>query len=181
MPNCSFIDFISFAVTESSDTKKYVSTTKLSSTTTNLVVDNRPENIKNIDISLDPTKVEEREQKKKESMQNYEETFGSLDTNGSYAAMFELLWYSQMPCFDVKGLTSSSKDELSFLKRCYWKQKRINCATIFQQRPTDRGMCCAFNMEKAEDTFKKSKYTEAISKRQARDAMDSFEVSDPPS
>ena len=157
-----------------------ISTTELSTITTKLAVDKRPENIKNIDISLDPTKVEEREQKKKQSIQNYEESFGSLDTDGSYVALFELLWYSQMPCFDVKGLTSTSKDELSFLKRCYWKQKRINCNAIFQQRPTDRGMCCAFNMQNAENTFKKSKYTDAISKRQEKDAIDAFEDPKPP-
>ena len=89
--------------------------------------------------------------------------------------MFELLWYSQMPCFDVKGLTSEAKNEISFLKRCYWKERRVNCTAIFQQRPTDQGMCCTFNMKKAEEVLKQSKYTDAISVRQSEDAMNAFE------
>ena len=93
----------------------------------------------------------------------------------SYFAMFELLWYSQMPCFDVKGLTSEAKNEISFLKRCYWKERRVNCTAIFQQRPTDQGMCCTFNMKKAEEVLKQSKYTDAISVRQSEDAMNAFE------
>jgi len=144
------------------------------------VVDSRPEHIKKIGISLDPTKIEERERNKNESIEKYENTFGSLDSDGSYAALFELLWYSQMPCFDVKGLTSEAKDELSFLKRCYWKGHRINCNAIFQQHPTDRGMCCAFNKKEAEDVFKMSKYRDAISAMQTKDANDAFESNELP-
>ena len=72
--------------------------------------DARPENIQKLDVSIDPTKVEEREKRTNESIQNYEETFGSLDMDKSYIHLFELLWYSQMPCFDVRGLTSESMD-----------------------------------------------------------------------
>ena len=82
--------------------------------------------VETIDVSIDPSKVEEREMKTKESIENYEESFGSLDMDKSYEAMFELLWYSQMPCFDVKGLTSQAKDQISFLKRCFWKNNPIN-------------------------------------------------------
>ena len=142
--------------------------------------DTRPENIQNLDVSLDPTKAEERQRKTNESIQRYEKEFGSLDVEKSYMAMFELLWYSQMPCFDVKGLTSKAKDELSFLKRCFWKNKRISCNAIFDQRPTDQGICCSFNMEKADEVLKKSKYTDAIGARQSEDSKFAFEESDPP-
>ena len=98
----------------------------------------------------------------------------------SYEALFELLWYSQMPCFDVRGLTSEAKDEISFLKRCFWKNNPINCSAIFQQRPTDQGMCCTFNMEKADEILKSSKYTEVISKRQVEDAENAFEPAEIP-
>ena len=136
--------------------------------------------IETIDVSIDPTKVEERALKTKESIEKYDESFGSLDMDKSYEAMFELLWYSQMPCFDVKGLTSQAKDQISFLKRCFWKNNPINCTAIFQQRPTNQGMCCTFNMEKADEILKKSKYTEAISKRQFDDAHNAFDLAEAP-
>ena len=136
--------------------------------------------VETIDVSIDPTKIEEREKKTKESIENYEESFGSLDMDKSYEALFELLWYSQMPCFDVKGLTSEAKDEISFLKRCFWKENPINCTAIFQQRPTDQGMCCTFNMEKANKILKDSKYTKAISFRQDDDARNAFERAEIP-
>ena len=136
--------------------------------------------IETIDVSIDPTKTEERAMKTKESIENYEESFGSLDMDKSYEALFELLWYSQMPCFDVKGLTSEAKDQISFLKRCFWKNSPINCTSIFQQRPTDQGMCCSFNMERADDILKNSKYTESISERQHDDAQNAFEPSELP-
>ena len=85
-----------------------------------------------------------------------------------------------MPCFDVKGLTSKAKDELSFIKRCYWKENPINCTAIFQQRPTDQGMCCSFNMRKAEAVLKESKYTQAISNRQSEDAKNAFDSNELP-
>ena len=91
-----------------------------------------------------------------------------------YEAYFELLWYGQLPCTDVKGLTSGFKDELSFLKKCYWKGLEISCNSIFQKQPTDKGMCCSFNMEKAEKLFKPSRYTKTISERQTRDALSGF-------
>ena len=142
--------------------------------------DARPENIKNIEVSMDPTKKAERQKRSNEALQRYEETFGSLDMDKSYNALFELLWYSQMPCFDLKGLTSKAKDELSFLKKCFWKENPINCNAIFQQRPTDEGICCSFNMNKADQILKKSRYTEAISARQSRDAESAFETNHPP-
>ena len=98
----------------------------------------------------------------------------------SYEPMFELLWYSQMPCIDIKGITSEQKDELSFVKRCYWKNQPISCNAIFQKRPTDRGMCCSFNMKKAENILKESKYAYAISSRQKDEMENGFEISEVP-
>jgi hypothetical protein len=34
-----------------------------------------------------------------------------MDMENSYPAMFELLWYSQMPCYDVEGVTSNKNNE----------------------------------------------------------------------
>ena len=135
-----------------------------------------PEHIKNIDVLMNPKERNERQRLKNESMLRYDEQFGSLDMDKSYNALFELLWYSQMPCFDVKDLTSKAKDELSFLKRCFWKERLISCHEIFEQRPTDQGMCCSFNMKKADQVLKTGRYTEAISARQSRDTESAFET-----
>jgi Amiloride-sensitive sodium channel len=34
----------------------------------------------------------------------------------------------------------------SLLKYCTWKGKPVPCGSIFKTIPTDRGMCCAFNL-----------------------------------
>ena len=82
---------------------------------------------------------------------------------------------------DNVGIASQEKDELSFIKRCYWKDSPINCTSIFQKRPTDKGMCCSFNMEKVERALKESRYKHAISQRQSDDDKNAFEISKKPS
>ena len=139
-----------------------------------------PQNIEKFDLFLNPDKQKERKTQVDESMAAYDKKFGSLDLEKSYKPLFELLWYSQMPCIDVKGITSEELDELSFLKRCYWKNVPISCSAIFQKRPTDRGMCCSFNMKKAETILKGSKYTDAISSTQAKEEANGFENTELP-
>ena len=148
---------------------------------TNISVSTEPQNIKKLSLSLDPDKKDERAQLVKEAMAAYDENFGSLDMEKSYLPLFQLLWYSQMPCVDVREITSNRKDELSFLKRCYWKNNPISCNAIFQKRPTDRGMCCSFNMEKAEHILKNSSYTKAISLGQGEEKVGGFETEKLPS
>ena len=135
-------------------------------------------NIAKLDLSLDPTKDHERMKLVKKEIDKYEASFGSLDYDKSYSALFEMLWYSQMPCFDIKGLTSQLKDELSFLKRCYWKETQISCNQIFQKRPTEKGMCCSFNMKMLDEVLKDSRYKESITTRQSADVLNGFEQSE---
>ena len=137
-------------------------------------------NIQKLDMSLDPGKEKEREQETRKAIRAYQDTFGSLDLKKSYPALFELLWYGHMPCTDVKGLTSKTKDELSFIKRCFWKNKLTSCNAIFQKRPTDQGTCCSFNIEKAENILKDSNYKNAISLRQSEEAKMGFEADEKP-
>ena len=54
-------------------------------------------------MSLDPTKEDDRLQATKQEIKTYDDNFASLDYEKSFSALFELLWYAQMPCFDVKG------------------------------------------------------------------------------
>ena len=140
----------------------------------------KPYNLQKLDISLDPSKKHERIKKVEESMQLYRERYGSFEIDKAYQSMFNLLWYSQLPCNDVLGMTSSIKDELSFIKHCYWKKKPISCNAIFQKQPTDAGMCCSFNVEKAEHMLRKSQYTAAIATRQRYDSQHGFVTSQKP-
>ena len=132
-------------------------------------------NIQKLNLVLDPSKAKEREKKIAEAKKRYHQNFGFLDMEKAYHNLFEILWYSQLPCFDVKNITSENRDDMSLVKRCYWKNQRVSCSSIFFARPTDRGMCCTFNMEKAENIFRKSKYTSALSEMQNHDRKYGFE------
>ena len=140
----------------------------------------RPENIKTLEVSIDPTKFDERLMKRRAAVQDYEENFGSLDFLKSYSSMFELLWYGQLPCTDVRGITSEIKNEMAFIKRCYWKGKKLSCNSIFRKQPTEQGMCCSFNMKKAEEMLRYSRYKESVAFRQSEETQMSFEPDEQP-
>ncbi len=98
----------------------------------------------------------------------YREVFKLMDLENAYPGLFEALWYSQIPCFDteVKGANVVSR---ALLKKCFWKQVEIPCAAIFNTFPTDRGMCCTFNMAAADKIFKESQYRANVLYMQDRD------------
>ena len=62
----------------------------------------------------------------------------------------------------------------SLLRYCEWKGKPISCSAIFSTFPTDKGMCCSFNMKKAEDIFNGETYSGLVQTMQARDKNLSF-------
>ena len=134
-----------------------------------------PPHIVKLQLSLDPSKKTEREEIVIKAKEKYDSEFGILDMAEAYANLFEILWYSQLPCFDVQNITSENQDEMSLIKRCYWKGIKMSCSSIFITRPTDRGMCCTFNMAKAEDIFRKSNYASALSTMQKQDLRYGFE------
>ena len=55
-------------------------------------------------------------------------------------------------------MTAEHDGERSILKYCEWKGESISCASIFDTFPTDRGLCCSFNMRAAEDIFQAETY-----------------------
>ena len=63
---------------------------------------------------------------------------------------------------------------IGMLKRCKWKGRIISCSSIFSMYPTDRGMCCTFNKQKADEMFKKSRYTEQLERLSYQDKKKSF-------
>ena len=86
-----------------------------------------------MNLQLDPSMETERLIEIENAKHDYDEEFGGMDkTAEAIQNLFEILWYSQLPCFDIKDITSETKDEMSILKRCYWKDKLINCSAIFR-------------------------------------------------
>ena len=61
------------------------------------------------------------------------------------------------------------------LKACLWKGEKLPCSQLFSTFPTDQGMCCTFNMKKADEMFKASQYQKMVQSLQTRDKENSFE------
>ena len=98
-----------------------------------------------------------------------------MNLQKSYDSLFEILWHTQLPCFDVAGVTSDEKNQFGLLKRCYWKGMEVPCSKIFRTFPTNQGMCCTFNMDSAERMFQIGKYQDRVSFMQERDKNFSFD------
>ena len=129
--------------------------------------------VKKLNTIFDPSKTSERKRKEELAKKQYHESFGQLNLTKAYEKIFELFWYSRLPCFDVKDI-SKEKDDMSVIKRCYWRGAMVDCSLIFVTRPTDRGMCCSFNVENAEKIFKKTRYGSVTSELERRDKNKSF-------
>ena len=69
---------------------------------------------------------------------------------------------------------------LGMIKWCSWKGVKLDCPSIFTLFPTNRGMCCSFNMQKADEMFKRSKYREHMKRLSQRDKEFSFDNSTMP-
>ena len=138
--------------------------------------DDTPIGIQKLGIIFNPCLATEKVRLEESSKLRYQKTFGSMDMQKSFKSLFELLWYSQLPCFDVANITSKVKDDISLIKRCYWKGKEISCASVFVTRSTDRGMCCTFNMEKANKIFKEGRYGDMVMSMQSKDKAGSYDI-----
>ena len=128
-----------------------------------------------IEMSFDPEWLfwgEQLENRRKASIkQKYEQ----LNITHAYRAIFDVLWHTQLPCFDVQETTSTTDNQHGMLKSCHWRGKRVPCSQIFSTMPTDRGMCCSFNIEKAEKLFVDGIFTETIVDIQKRDKKLAFD------
>ena len=64
------------------------------------------------------------------------------------------------------------------LKSCIWKGQEYPCKHLFRSVPTDQGLCCSFNMRKAEEMFKESQYQKVIQKMQIQEFEQSIPLTD---
>ena len=46
-----------------------------------------------------------------EAMQDIRDTYERIDLEKSYPSLFELLWYSQLPCFDLTNITTKASQQ----------------------------------------------------------------------
>ena len=106
---------------------------------------------------------------------DYDASFGKMDMNRSYNNLFEILWYTQIPCFDVKQVTSTQQNQNGMIKSCTWRGMKLPCSKLFTASPTDRGMCCSFNVKAAEEMFAAGVYQTNIIKMQKRDDLLAFD------
>ena len=104
----------------------------------------------------------------------YEDLFNTINKTAAYEGLFSMLWYSNLPCFDVNGITSAFEGEKSLLRSCFWRGIAVPCAAVFSTFPTDQGMCCSFNMKAADEIFKKSTYSKLVVQQQTEDRYGSF-------
>ena len=102
---------------------------------------------------LNPARREEAAARIAAKKEGYRRSFGRMDMNRSYESLFEILWHTQLPCGVGVGNT-----DLSLIKRCLWRGLPVNCSSVFRMYPTDRGMCCAFNMQSAEELLEDSRF-----------------------
>ena len=103
------------------------------------------------------------------------------DTSAALRSMLSVLWYSNLPCFDVEGVTSEFQGEKSTIKACWWKGKPMSCSAIFQKVATDNGICCGFNKPEADKIFVDSTYAAAIRDLAVEEKRKSFSNSTLPS
>jgi len=118
-----------------------------------------------MDILLDPKQKnvsEELNRLANKSIVELKSFFGRIDKTKALPALFTVLWYSTLPCFDLMGFTSTKRGEKSLLKSCIWKGREIPCEAIFFTFPTDRGMCCSFNMKAADEIFIDKQYSNLV-------------------
>ena len=84
----------------------------------------------------------------------------------------DLMWHSHLPCFDTH--TVSDRDhEYEMIKWCAWKGIEVPCSVIFAQIPTEKGICCAFNLDVA-DLYVDHELKRWIKRKQEEDRLDAF-------
>jgi len=96
-----------------------------------------------------------------------------LNHEVAFKSIFETLWYSINPCFQVHTLTPFMGRDTSFLRYCEWKGHPVPCSAIFKAFPTDQGICCSFNMKAADEIYTETRFRDILLEMQSIDKMSS--------
>ena len=133
-----------------------------------------------LDILLNPEKNESKNAGVLEKKAEINNMTDRLNQTSAFDALFSTLWYASLPCYDIENVTADTNGDRGVLKYCEWKGRKISCAAIFSPYPTDQGMCCSFNMERANEMYLDGAYSQIISELQDADDRASFESSEVP-
>jgi hypothetical protein len=125
-----------------------------------------------LDLQFDPIFQEEQANYIQQKQNYIANIFTQLKISQSFQNMFSILWHAKTPCFDL----GNSNLEKTFLKDCKWKGQTVPCSAIFSQFPTDKGMCCSFNMKAAEEIFHKETYVQLVNSLQNVNTMQKLDV-----
>ena len=118
-----------------------------------------------IDIFLNPQKNESKTQLIANEKNLSSEYFKNANMSTLFPELFQLLWYSSLPCTDAELQGVLGQADLqgvlgeTMIRSCQVGGKEVNCADYFSKVPTDLGMCCALNVEKS---LKESEYTQLV-------------------
>ena len=128
-----------------------------------------------INLALHPNMKEIGRVMREQAIEDVKQQFRAMNLTVAYKSLFEILWYTQLPCFDVRGTTSSTDQQYGMLKACFWMGEKVPCAAIFRTVPTDRGMCCSFNLGSAQAMFKSKRFHERVESLQTWDKHSAFD------
>ena len=64
-----------------------------------------------LDLIFNPENEEKLRLDNEAAKQQAKEIYEGVDFENSYDSLFELMWYSQMPCFDMINVTSARNHE----------------------------------------------------------------------
>ena len=134
-------------------------------------------NIPCIDAFMDPDVKKITMDDVQELLTQKKYILSKTDFTAGFNVAFSSLWHSKLPCFDTRGISALTGGERGILKQCKWKGFTIPCSGIFTTFPTDRGMCCSFNIKAAEDVFSDSQFSALVKQLQAEDSNSSYENS----
>jgi hypothetical protein len=92
-----------------------------------------------------------------------------LQIFSSFQNIFSVLWRSKTPCFALGDLGVKSNPGQTILSNCKWKGLDVPCSAIFSQFPSDKGICCSFNMKEADKIFQGETYVQLVNSLQMID------------
>ena len=86
-------------------------------------------NLEKLQLMFDPRMLPLRLQKAKQARTEAWKNYGGGDFKKSFQGLFELTWYSKLPCFDITNITSAQKDDMSMI----WtiSDRKLECKKDF--------------------------------------------------
>jgi hypothetical protein len=62
-----------------------------------------------------------------DEINKFNKMFSRLNQTIAFPALLQSLWYSTLPCYDVKGISADKDGEMAILKYCEWKGMQVPC------------------------------------------------------